>query len=416
MEKNSRAFLYLLIFGLIIAFLYVLTMINSSYVHSKSKPNGFIASWAATRMFLINGWSPYSEETSQEIKRTYEEISEEESDIPPYFVYPFYLMLIITPFALIPNLVVAETFWLLFLELSILGMMGISFLLSNWKPKTMLLIAVFLFTLSWYHTVKPLLDYDVSIIVILFVVAGMVMIRLEFDAFAGFLFALSTVKPQITIVLIFYLSLWAFSQKRWKVIIGLFGSLLVMSLVGGLFVPDWILQNIRQVYLYAESIVITSSWLVLQNWLPGVGKQLGWALTGITIIILLVEWKRSFQSSFRRLLWTSMLTIASTALLGLYITLDDYVLMYPALIFVFSVWDFRWKRIGWGLILFYIVILVFGLWGILISLSQNMMSVDLNPLIFFYTPFLTVLGLYWVKYWAIRPLSLPYEEISKYFD
>jgi len=375
-----------------------------------------MVSWTGTRMFLLNGWSPYSDETSQEIQKIFDEISGEKVVVPSYFVYPFYTVLVFAPFALIPNLTVAETAWLVFLELSILGVLGITFLLSNWKPKVMILLAVFLFTIGWYHTVKPLLNYDISIFIILVIVAGLLMIRLEKDAFAGFLFALSTIKPQITIVLILYILLWTFSQKRWKVIIGLFGSLLVFSLLGSLFYPDWILQNIRQVYLYSNSIVVTSSWLVLQNWLPGVGKQLGWALTGVTALILIVEWIKSLQSNFRNLFWTSMLTIASTALLGMYITLDDYIVMFPALIFVFSVWDLRWKRIGWGLILSYITILVFGLWGILLLLSRNMMRVEMNPMVFFYTPIFTVIGLYWVKWWAIQPLMLPYEEISKHLE
>ena len=416
MKNNKRTIFYFLLIGLFIVFVFILSLINYNYTQENLKPNGFMVVWTGTRMFLFNGSSPYSDETSQEIQKTFDKISSEKMNTTSYFVYPFYTVLVFAPFALIPNLTIAETAWLVFLELSILGILGISFLLSNWKPKVMILLAVFLFTLGWYHTVKPLFNYDISIFIILVIVAGLLMIRLEMDAFAGFLFALSTIKPHITIVLILYILLWTYSQKRWKVIIGLFGSLLVFSLLGSLFYPDWILQNIRQVYLYSNSIVVTSSWVVLLNWLPGVGKQLGWALTGITALILTVEWIKSLQSNFRKLFWTSMLTIASTALLGLYITLDDYILMFPALIFVFSVWDLRWKRIGWGLILSYIVILVFGLWGILLLLSKNMMSVEMNPIVFFYTPIFTLIGLYWVKWWAIQPLMLPYEEISKHLE
>ena len=390
--------------------------VNYRYIVNHPKTSGFVVGWTATRMFMLHGWSPYSDDTSNEIAKTMAEYLHSEIDDPFYFVYPFYAMLMFAPFALIHDLPVALTAWMLFLEVCFIVVIFLNFLLNHWRPNRWMILAVVIFSVLWFHSVKPLINFDISIIVLVLISLGLFLLSNRMDSLAGLMFAMATIKPQLSILLIVYVLLWSVIKKRWKVIFGFIGSLFLLFLISGVFYPDWLLQNIRQIYVYAEAKTLITSWLVLKNWLPGIGSQLGWLLTSAMLLLLAIEWIRSFGSNFNYFLWGFFTTIVVTYLIGIYATLDDFVLLYLALFFVFSVWDTRWKGRGRVVIITYMVVLVGGLWSILIYSSRHGLLIEFSPIVFFYTPFMTLIALYWVMWWAIKYHELPYNELIDHYQ
>jgi cation transporter-like permease len=99
----------------------------------------------------------------------------------------------------------------------------------------------------------------------------------------------------------------------------------------------------------------------------------------------------------------------------MYTTLENYIILYPAVILIFALLDKRWGSFGRGLIVVLILIMTVGLWGILVNKASTGSPPDLDPIIFFFMPLLTFLGLYWVRWWAIRPMRLPLEEFAERF-
>ena len=53
------------------------------------------------------------------------------------------------------------------------------------------------------------------------------------------------------------------------------------------------------------------------NLWPGLGKQLGWLISGVSALILLVEWWLALKKDFRWFLWTVSLTIVISQWIGI---------------------------------------------------------------------------------------------------
>jgi hypothetical protein len=219
----------------------------------------------------------------------------------------------------------------------------------------------------------------------------------------------------MVLILYIFILIWAVSTHRWTLIWSLLGFLVLFIAAGSLLIPNWIIDNIRQVIRFSESNFISTPGAIISYWLPGIGRQVGWALTGIMVGVLLIEWRHSLGKEFRWFYWTVLLTLVINNLIGIYTTLENYIILYPAIILIFALLDKRWGGFGRGLIVLLILIMTVGLWGILVNTANKGSLPDLDPIIFFFMPLLTLFGLYWVRWWAIRPMRLPLEEFAERF-
>jgi len=70
---------------------------------------------------------------------------------------------------------------------------------------------------------------------------------------------------------------------------------------------------------------------------------------------------------------------------------------------------------GRVVIIIYMMALVGGLWSLLIYASWHGLLVEVSPMVFFFTPFMTLVTLYWVKWWAIKYHELPYNELIGHY-
>jgi hypothetical protein len=242
-----------------------------------------------------------------------------------------------------------------------------------------------------------------SIVVTLFVVLALWSIRSGHDPLAGFLLAMATIKPQRVVLFIPLVLLWAISRRRWGIVFSFIGSLALLIATFTLFFPDWILQNLRQILSYPRYTLPSTSGTIFSVWVPGVGKQLGWGLTIVLSILLLSEWLFVLGKDFRWLLWTSSLTLVITNLIGIPTATENYVVMFSALVLVFSIWDERWGKVGRWLVAISMLILFAGLWYLFIGTLQPGDQPIQSPLMFFPLPLFLLGSLYWVRWWAIRP-------------
>ena len=392
-----------------------LTWINYQYTTQNQTMNKFLPRWAGTRFLMMKGWSPYSQQTTDEIQQmAYGRLARSGED-RGYFVYPLYSSLIYAPFSLTDDFALANALYMTVLELSVIAIFVISLSLSQWRPSPVLFIFLFIFTALWYHTLRPILSSNASILSALFIITALLAIRSNIDALAGISLALASIKPQMVLILYIFILIWAVSTHRWTLIWSLLGFLVLFIAAGSLLVPNWIVDNIRQVIRFSESKFITTPGAIISYWLPGIGRQVGWALTGIMVGVLLIEWRHSLGKEFRWFYWTVLLTLVINNLIGIYTTLENYIILYPAIILIFALLDKRWGSFGRGLIILLILIITVGLWGILLNTANKGSQPDLDPIIFFFMPLLTLFGLYWVRWWAIRPMRLPLEEFAERF-
>ncbi|HEY2980849.1 MAG TPA: hypothetical protein VGJ22_06685, partial [Anaerolineales bacterium] len=164
--------------------------------------------------------------------------------------------------------------------------------------------------------------------------------------------------------------------------------------------PDWILAYLRALLANLRADYGVSPALAFARLWPGLGTRLGWGLTAALGVVLLLEWTTVRRAEFRRFYWTACITLAVTPLFGLRTASENLVVLILPLALFFSVVRERWRAGYWlaSALLFLITAFPWGLFfGPLFTRPLR------NDLIFLFLPVLTVLGLYWIRWWALRP-------------
>jgi hypothetical protein len=147
----------------------------------------------------------------------------------------------------------------------------------------------------------------------------------------------------------------------------------------------------------------TTAGEIFAVWMPGVGIRLGYALSVILIATLIYEWRAARGKDFRWLLWTAGLTLAATQLVGLPTATENYMIMFPALVMVFAAWDEQWRTLGKLLIFISYILLFFGVWWLFLATLERGDQPIQGLIMFFPLPVFLLIGLYWVRWWVIRP-------------
>ena len=375
---------------------------NLRFTRQNPGGNDFIPRWLGTRLFLIEGQSPYSEQTTQQIQEFIfgrpARVNEDQS----LFVYPFYSILLFGPFGVIKDFATARAIWMTFLELSLLLTVVISLNLIRWRLSPLMLGWIFLFSTLWYHSVRPIINGNPAVVVALLIVLAFITMRVEQDALAGFFLAFATVKPQMVVLLIPLVLLWALSHRRWTLINATLASLVILVIVGYFFDPSWIMENLRQVVAYPDYTLPGSPGGIFAAWLPGVGNQMGWALTVFMAGMLVWEWRAAWKQDFQWFLWTACLTLVATNLIGVRTATANYIALLPAVLLVFKIWDERWGQLGRWLVIASSIVLLAGLWWLFLATLQPGDQPVQNPIMFFPLPVFLLIGLYWVRHWALH--------------
>jgi hypothetical protein len=336
-----------------------------------------------------------------------------QSEEQGYFLYPFYASFIYAPFSLIGNYILARALWMTVLELSLIGVLLISLSLCRWRPPAWIFILLVAFTLIWYHSVIAILDSHMLILCTLFLTLALLAIRAEHDVMGGFFISLTSVRPEASVLLMVFVLLWAMSQQRWLLFWSIFASLGFMVAVTSLFIPDWMVQNFLQAYRYYTQTFSSTPGGLLTYWLPGVGRQLGWLLTLVLAGMLVWEWRVALRQGFRWFLWTTYLTLAATQLIGIRTSLESFIVLLPAFVLILGTWDQRWGKLGRWLVLLSIIALLVAGWGLSVIGARKGIPPALDPVLFLFTPIFIILGLYWVRWWAIHSPQLPLEMFGR---
>ncbi len=403
MKRLPTELVFALSIVLVVAALVFLTWAN--YRYSVQNPGGsdLLPRWVGTRQFLMTGQSPYSEETTSEIQRLFYGRPARSDEDQVLFVYPFYSIFIFGPFALIPDYNTARAVWMTVLEVSVILLVVVSLSLNRWRLSPFMLGLLLIFASLWYYTVRALINANAALLISLMVALALLAIREERDGAAGLLLALTTIKPQMVVLVILLILIWSISKQRWVLFWSFLGDLALLTAVTSLLLPNWIWQNLVQIFAYPDYTLPTTPGEIFAVWMPGVGMRLGYALTVIIVATLIWEWWQAWGKDFRWLLWTAGLTLVATQLVGLPTATENYMIMFPALLMVFAAWDEQWRSFGKVLIFISYLLLFFGVWWLFLATLERGEQPIQGPIMFFPLPVFLLIGLYWVRWWVLRP-------------
>jgi hypothetical protein len=384
----------------------LLTWANIKYSEQNPGGNDFLVHWVGTRAFMEEGISPYSDETARRIQTIAYGRPALEGEHELRVAYPLYSTLIFAPFALIKDYTIARALWMTLLEISIGLLIFMSIQITRWRPSLLVLLLFFVFGFTWYHSFRPLILGNSVVLVSLAVVGALLAIQYDKDELAGFLLGLSSIKPQVVVLLIAFVIIWGISKRRWLLVGWTIGTVVVLSAAAAIFIPDWIVQNLREVIRYPSYNPPGTLSAVFAYWWPAVGHRIGLGISLVLLVFLVLEWLGSIGKDYRHFLWTACMTLAFSQWIGIQTDPGNFVVLFLPLTIVFSAWYTRWGKSGSSLVVLSVLILFIGIWALFLQTVKYSDQPVQHPIMFFPLPAFVIMGLYWVRWWAVRPVDL----------
>ena len=413
MRGNQVNWLPAFLIGLSVAVLVGLSIFNYRFSVQNPGGNDFLNHWLGIRELLLEGVSPYDESVSLKIQQMIyghpadTTIGEDEFNMN----YPLYSVVIIAPFSLL-EFTTARALWMTVLEVSLVVLTLVSLRLVGWRVSSGMTVILMVFSIFWYHGTRTLILGQFAGVNALLISLALLLVYRKQDIPGGILLAFSTIKPNMVFLLIPFLLLWALSKRRYGIIFGTLGTLAILFVGSLALIPDWPLQWIRVLMrypTYTEYIGIDSPLSYIGDLMPAISRTLNGVLHVGLGLYLLVEWFQAWGKDEHHMLWAAAMTMVVTNLIAYRTATTNYLMLLPVLFLVFRVWEFRWKRMGRVLVIFSLLGLLVGLWWLF---AATVVGNQEAPVMYLPLPFICLFCLWWVRWWAIRPPRLFFDEFA----
>ncbi len=404
MSLTLRILTTILLVILAFAILGGLTWANTLYAHDHPGEKDFFVPWLAARTFLQYGNSPYSDPATQRAQVVYYGALADEGQDPLRLGIPFPVELFYFPFALVTDYALARGIWMTCLEIALVALAFLSLRLTGWKPARTLMPVLLIFSVLWVYGFLPLAGSRAVIFAALAVVGLLLALRDGRDELAGALLVVLFFKPDVSGFLVVFILWWAIYHRRGRILAGFLMTLAILLAFSFFILLDWFMPFIGGLISHFKFNPAITFGSIFGSWWPVVGPRLGWALTGLLLVIFFLEARDIRHKDFRHLLWTASLALAVTPFFGIPVVPEDYVILFFPLILFLSILAERWPRPGrWGVAGLVLLLVFIGFWLIPVGLLLTGDSVVLNEVLALVFPVLLVLGLYWMRWWAVRP-------------
>ena len=407
--------------AVIILALSVLTGINYALISLEPRiGRGFLIPWVANR-FLLEGKSPYNDETSQKI----EELAYHQADLAEErelrFVMPLYASIVMIPFSLIPEFNLARAVWLSVSELLLLLSSFLILKLTeiSYSHKSFYLLS-FIFSSIWYFSLFPVINGHVVILVSFFLILTIFLIKTGYDEIAAAFLALSFIKPHLVWLIALFILIWMLAQQRWQFFVWFISIFAILVIVSFIILPDWLIQYLREFYRYAQYNRISINFPTLITPKGGLITRITPFLSLIVGILLFIEWVQSSKSDFMRFLWVISLTLCISLWLTPKSSPGNYILLTLPLLLFFSTLNKRLSNNNrYFIYIFILVVFLYSWIGAFYpflmskrSLSEAWFSSHQQwfPLLL-----LVIILLYWIRWWITSKRYPQLEDWKKEF-
>lgn len=398
MKKNLLATL-----GFILLFSLTTYAIHTVFTTQVIGALDFYPRWKGTQLFFLDGVDPYSQEATEAIQTSMRggRLSRPGADQFLY-VYPFYtsfLLLPLLPFGL-PYAWI-QAIWFATILFAGLGGVILCQRLVEWEQSPLMVVFTLFWAVGFYHTSRTILLGQFAGLVFFFLVATLFSLKQRHDAPAGLLLALTTIKPQMSFLIVPALLIWGFGQKRWR-FVGGFG--LTMALLTGasfLLLPNWLSGMIEQITAYPSYTGVGSAlWVITQFYWPALGTPVQTALIVLLMGYLLYQWRYLPTASFPHLLWLVGLTLLIGNLVVVRTATTNYMVLYiPIFVALKQLVD--QKRWGSGAAILFFISSAVASWWLFLSTIQGDLE---HPVMYLPLPIIIIAALIWTRQaWVKNP-------------
>jgi hypothetical protein len=289
--------------------------------------------WLGAREVLLHHRDPYGADVTREIQtgfygRPLDSLKPSDPPLQESFVYPVYVVFLLTPTLTIPFRTAQEIFgWLLLFLTGCtvpLWMYALGF-----RARPVLVIAGIVLVLSSYSAVLEFHMQNLAALALFFLAAAAAAAVLNWLVLSGFLLALATIRPDISGLVILWLLLWSLARReRNPLIYSFVGILAVLVVAAEAVSPHWISRFLSAVRKYPTYGADQS---VIQLFLPSFLARLVTAALVCVLFAVCWHWRKAAPGSQDfawALAWVSAVTIAILPKLAGY----NQPLLMPALL------------------------------------------------------------------------------------
>lgn len=359
----------------------------------------FYVHWVGARAFLFDKIDPYGGEVPARVQKIVYESAAKAGNEPyildtPFQILPFYYL-----FSFLSDPKIARAIFTLILELALFALAILSLRLTEWEAPRIFTVLFIFFAVFNFYTFQAIYEANPVLILGLLYIGILFTYREELDELTGALMAFSLYYWEVGLPFLVLVFLRVYYEKRTRVFAGFFMSCFILFFISFLTYPSWIVpfaratvNNLRADFGYNIHTIFAHLW-------PAQGAILAWIFTGTLVITLGYEWSLARSRDNRRFYWTACLSLAAAPLLGFRTEVEHLSVLIIPLALIFAIIHDRWQRFGNGLIILLMVI-IFALPWVLYLFSVSRFGAEI---IFLFLPISTLIGLYWIRWWAIRP-------------
>lgn len=404
--RKSRKFLSAtdisFVFGALIL-LGALLALNIYLARSLEGGEWLFLRWSGMRALMFEKLEPYGSTIAERVQLLVYGREAFLSEYPYALNDPFYIVLLYTPLAwFFTDFAIVRGIWMLLSQAALVGIVLLSLNLSEWKPPVWLVVALVGFGLFNYFSINAFLSGSPAIFLTLLYLCILVALRLFSDELAGVLLFLVAYQWEVGALFFLFVLVFVFANRRWSVLSGFGMTLIVLLLISFISNSGWVVSYIRAVLFDWARGSGYSFGITLASVFPAQNFSVGRWIAVSASVVLLFESIRSVKAHFRHVVWAACLAFAINPMLGFAIFPSNHVVLIPALMLVIAlVWE-RWtkNRVAFSILLLAVVFLFsFGLYYQVIFTKIRLYS-DLLKIV---PPVLAMIGLYWMRWWAIRP-------------
>jgi hypothetical protein len=391
--------------ALVVGALVVYALAVGNYYLANTLPDGgeFYLLRTGGRSFMLDHIEPYSASVPEHVQEQVYGRPAAAGEELYILDIPFHLLILFFPLGLFPDASMARAFWMALSEIALAVFIYFSFRVLDRKIPYIFVALIAIASFTSFYAYHTFLEGSPAILLGLAYMGILLSLRAGHDELAGTLMVLSSFQWEMGGPFLLFLIFWVAWEKRWRVFTGVGMLAFILLTISFFLYPGWVLPFLRAAWNSFRASVGYSAHDILGQLWPQFGSTLGWVLTAILIVTLGSEWRAARGSNFNRFIWAVCLTVAATPLLGYRMEMDQLVALTMPIMLVVLISRERWRKLGNG-IAFLLLIFFFGLpWLIFIRGLPSGIGLQIDELLFLFWPVFAVIGLYWVRWWMVRP-------------
>ena len=414
---------YLFITLVVILFLAISTGLVFANLTLKGGGGDFYVHWVAGRGFLFENFKhgkdraqtedkivagslqridPYGARIPARVQQLVYDGAAKAGDEPYILDTPFQILLLYFPFSLLSDPMLARAFYTLILELALFALAIQSLRLTDWETPRVFGVLFVIFAVINFYSYQAIYEASPVLLIGFLYAEILILLRAEMDELAGALMAVTLYYWEVGAPFLILITLRMVYEKRTRVFSGLFMLSLVLFFLSFIAYPNWILPFLRANANNLRADFGFNIHTIFMNIWPSYGEPIAWIFIAALVVALGYEWTMARTGEPRRFYWAACLSLAAAPLLGFRTEMEHLSVLVIPLALVFAITHERWRKFGTGLTYLLLLVVLSVPWAIHVFVLNRFGAVaqDIN---FLFPPLFTIIGLYWIRWWAIRP-------------